>query len=467
LNHCLYTSRQGLDKQPRPAASILIIATARRQQDSKLADIFFDRAAETMPRPDIRRAQGTRLRDLLASIHDNPFYRRKLSDAGVSADAIRSIDDLERLPFTTKSELVAEQTESPPFGDLLSYPLSHYRYFHQTSGTSGRPLKWLDTAEDWQWWLDCWQYVFNGAGIGKDDSIFFPFSFGPYISHWVAIDGARQLGALCISGAAMNSKQRLQMMLDNRCTVLVCTPSYALRLAEVAAENQIALHECPVRVTIHAGEPGASLPNVSRAIESAWGARCYDHAGATEVGAWGFACGAADKALHLNEREFIFEVVDPASGERVADGTRGELVITNLGRHGMPVLRYRTGDLVEISTEACTCQRTFARAIGGVLGRADDMLIVRGVNLYPSAIDNLIRGHPAVVEYEVAIRRVRGMDSLSIKVETDGGASFAAAEAALVDAFREAFNISVVIEHAAANTLPRYEMKARRFRRID
>ena len=176
--------------------------------------------------------------------------------------------------------------------------------------------------------------------------------------------------------------------------MLVCTPTYALHLAEVASGLGIDLRASAVRIGIYAGEPGASLPNVKRAIESAWGATCFDHAGATEAGAWAFDCEAQTGAIHLNEAEFIFDVIDPQSGESVDEGTRGELVITNLGRACMPVLRYRTGDLVEMTTEPCACGRRFARIKGGVLGRSDDMIIVRGVNLYPSAIDNLIRGLP-------------------------------------------------------------------------
>jgi len=428
---------------------------------------YFNRAIETMPRDAIRREQGERLRELVATLGEIPFYSRKLDGAGIDVEKVRSLDDLVRIPFTTKSELVGEQTSSPPFGELLSYPLSRYPYFHQTSGTSGRPLKWLDTEESWQWWCECWQYVFAGAGINSDDIIYFPFSFGPYISHWVAIESARRLGALCISGAGMGSEQRLATMLDNRCTVLVCTPTYALRLAQVAAESQVEIHDWPVRATIHAGEPGASVPNVKRAIEAAWGARCYDHAGATEVGAWGFPCQGDDRALHLNEREFIFEVIEPATGKPVEEGVRGELVITNFRRHGMPVLRYRTGDLVELNRDRCACGRTFARIMGGVLGRADDMFIVRGVNLYPSAIDNLIRAHPEIIEYEVNIRRVRGMDALSIRIETIGDAGFEQAEVRLSHAFRETFNIAIAIEQAASMSLPRYELKASRYKRIE
>lgn len=429
--------------------------------------MFFNREFETASRDALRAVQDARLRELLTVLRDNPFYGRKFAVAGVDVEGVRSCEDLQRLPFTTKAELLDAQAASPPFGGLLNAPLSHYPFYHQTSGTTGRPLKWLDTEDSWNWWSECWQYVYNGAGIGAHDIIFFAFSFGPYVSHWAALEGARRLGALGISGAGLSSEQRLKMIQDNDCTVLVCTPTYAVRLAEIAAEQGIDIHNGTVRATIHAGEPGASLPNVRHRIESAWGARCYDHAGATEVGAWGFACAEDSSGLHLNEREFIFEVIEPGGTEPAAEGTRGELIITNLGRSGMPVLRYRTGDLVELSREVCACGRTFARIKGGVIGRADDMLIVRGVNVYPSAIDNLMRAAPEVVEYEVNIARVRGMDELTMKLETRAEVSFKRVADDLSGAFREAFNIAVAFEQAPPDSLPRYELKARRYKRVD
>jgi phenylacetate-CoA ligase len=302
--------------------------------------------------------------------------------------------------------------------------------------------------------------------VTENDLVFCAFSFGPYVSHWTGIDGARYVGALALSGGGMSSEQRMRAMLDNRCTVLVCTPTYALHLAEVAARLGLDIRSSDIRVTIHAGEPGASVPNVKRRIEEAWGARCFDHAGATEVGAWAFDCQADDDAIHLNELEFIFEVIDPKTCKAVEEGTRGELVITNLGRPGMPVLRYRTGDLVELTTEACECGRTLARIKGGVLGRADDMMSVRGVNVYPSAIDDLIRAIPSIVEYEVEIRWVSEMDDLLLKIETDGQRTFTEVERAILAAFRAQLNIRVSVAQAASGSLPRYEFKARRYKRV-
>lgn len=430
------------------------------------ASHFYAQEIETLSRDDLRKVQDRRVRSLITEMATNQFYQEKSRAAQVELSRIECAEDLRSLPFTTKHELVDEQLEHPPFGRLLTYPPSCYRYFHQTSGTTGPPLKWLDTEESWQWWLRSWGYVYRAAGVTSDDVVFCAFSFGPYISHWTAISGAWHIGAMCVSGGGMNSEQRLQSLIDNRATVIVCTPTYALHLAEAARQLGIDLRAIAVRIGIHAGEPGASLPNVKRAIEDAFGLTCFDHAGATEAGAWAFDCEAQTGAIHLNEAEFIFEVIDPQSGESIGEGQRGELVITNLGRAGMPVLRYRTGDLVELTTEPCPCGRSFARIKGGVVGRADDMIIVRGVNLYPSAIDNLIRGVPLVFEYEVAISRVTGMDELVIRIETSDAASFTEASHQLTHAFRTVHSIRVNVEHAPSGSLPRYEFKARRFKRI-
>jgi phenylacetate-CoA ligase len=421
---------------------------------------------QSSSRAELRAWQDERLRSLLAEISTNRFYQEKFSFAGIKMSEMRGAKDLSALPFTTKGELVAEQIEHPPYGRLPTYPLSRYRYLHQTSGTTGRPLRWLDTTEDWETFLQGWVEVYHGAGVTENDLVFCAFSFGPYVSHWAGIEGVRRAGALALSGGGMSSEQRLRAILDNRCTVLVCTPTYALHLAEVASRLGLDLRSSDIRITIHAGEPGASVPNVRRRIEEAWGARCFDHAGATEVGPWAFDCLAEDGAMHLNERLFMFEVIDPKTGEAVEEGTRGELVITTLARPGMPVLRYRTGDLVELTTEPCECGRPLARIKGGVLGRADDMLSVRGVNVYPSAIDNLIRAAPSIVEYEVEIRRVSELEDLLLKIETDGQRPFAEVEQAILTAFRAQLNIRVSVTHAAPGSLPRYEFKARRYKRV-
>jgi len=273
-------------------------STARKDRHrGQVETTFFDRDLETLDRASLKSRQEAALSRLMASLGSNPFYRAKLADAAPALDAVRTLEDLSRLPCTSKQELVDSQQRRPPFGELLSYPLRRYRHYHRTSGTSGQPLHWLDTEEDWETWIRCWAQVYRGAGVTEDDLVFCAFSFGPYIAHWTAMAGAERVGAMRLSGGGMSSRQRLDAIVDSGATVVVCTPTYALHLAEIASRHGIDLAGSPVRVTIHAGEPGASVPNVKRRIEEAWGARCFDHAGATEVGAWAFDCQAPNGSI--------------------------------------------------------------------------------------------------------------------------------------------------------------------------
>jgi phenylacetate-CoA ligase len=291
------------------------------------------------------------------------------------------------------------------------------------------------------------------------DRIFFAFSFGPFIGFWTGYDGARLIGALTFPGGGMSSVQRARAIAVNDISVLVCTPTYALHLAEVADQEGIDLAASNVRVTIHAGEPGASIPSTKARIEKAWGARCYDHVGATEVGAWGFEC-MEQSGVHVNEGEFIAEVIDPITGEPADEG---ELVITNLGRLGMPVIRYRTGDRVKLAAEPCRCGRTYARFAGGVIGRVDDVLIVRGVNVYPSAIENLIRQVPEVGEFAVEVYRIEEMDQLDIRIEVPTGDE-ASVAGEVGKEIHAALGIRAQVNPVPVGTLPRFDLKARRFK---
>jgi phenylacetate-CoA ligase len=412
----------------------------------------------------IEQHQVERLRRMLRHVlATNGFYRGKLLQDGVSE--IDGLEGFKRLPFTTKSELVEDQLAHPPFGTNLTFPLEKYIRVHQTSGTTGKPMYWLDTEESWDWWAECWKTIFQAAGVCSDDRIYFAFSFGPFIGFWSGWESARKIGALAISGGGQTTSQRLKAIVDYGATVLVSTPTYALHLASEARKSGIDLaRQSAIRISIHAGEPGASVPSTKKMIEEAWGARCFDHPGATEVGAYGFECEARPGGVHLNEREFIAEVIDPAGGEAVKAGERGELVITNLGRIGSPVIRYRTGDLVEPSYDACPCGRRFLRLEGGVLGRVDDMIVVRGVNVFPSAIENVMREFPEIEEFRVDAIQRAALAELKLTVEPRPEcASFKGLQEKLTQRFRESIGIRPEVELVSPGTLPRFELKARRF----
>jgi phenylacetate-CoA ligase len=424
-----------------------------------MPDLYFDPATETAPRERLAELQLAKAKALLGEVlTTNAFYRERLTCAGLrDAAEITSLADFSRLPFTTKHDLVSDQAAHPPYGTNLTYPLARYIKQHQTSGTTGKPLRWLDTEESWQWWTRCWGAVYRAAGVGPGDRVFLAFSFGPFIGFWGAYEGARAIGALAIPGGGLSSEQRLQAILDNRISVLVCTPTYALHLAEVARQNHLDIAHGAVRVAIHAGEPGASIPSTRGRIEEAWGAQCFDHTGATEVGATGFSCSARN-GVHLNEGEFIFEVIDPRTG---TPADEGELVVTNLGRAGMPVIRYRLGDRVRLDRAPCACGRTFARMAGGIIGRTDDMVTVRGINIFPSASEAIVREFPQIVEYRAEVLRRGALDELSLSIEAAADEEYTAGE--LQRALQERLSLRAQVRLAEPGSLPRFELKARRF----
>jgi phenylacetate-CoA ligase len=425
---------------------------------------YFDQATETMPREQLAALQLQKLRAMLAEIYGrNKFYTTKFSQAGFQPGDLKSLADLAGLPLTTKKELSEDQVTEGFSGSNLTYPITAYTRFHQTSGTTGQPLRVFDTVESWDWWGQCWGHVFAGAGVTAHDRIFFAFSFGPFIGFWAAVEGARQIGAMLIPGGGRSSYERLIMMVDTGSTVLCCTPTYALHLLEVAREHTIDLTNFRIQTTIHAGEPGANVPATKRRIEVGWSAKCFDHAGASEVGAHSFECQVQPNSIHVIETEFIVECLDPASGQPVAPGEKGELVITNLGRWGFPIIRYRTGDAVIFNETRCECGRTFLRLEGGVMGRVDDMMTIRGVNVFPSAIENLIRAHQAVDEFRVKAARRGELDELSIEIELIDGMEAEAISRALTQSISSAIGLRPAISAVPRGTLPRFELKAKRF----
>ena len=410
-----------------------------------------------------------RLLTLLAAIDGrNAFYTRKLREAGIRAGDLRTLDDLAGVPFTTKRELVEDQEAHAPWGTALTEPIERYTRYCQTSSTTGRPIRWLDTNESWQWVLDCWKAVFRAARVGPSDRIFFPFSFGPFLGFWSAFEAGCQIGAHVLPGGGMSSQLRLSLIEKTDVTVLCCTPTYALRLAEVAAtdpeHDPAALTTGSVRTIIVAGEPGGSIRSTRTRIEERWGARVIDHHGLTEAGPVSFECHERPGGLHLNDAEFLTEIVDLETGRPVPDGTSGEIVITNLGRTASPVIRYRTGDLGVRRSGTCGCGRTFGWLEGGILARADDMVAVRGVNVYPGAIESAVRRVPDVLEFRSIIGRRHEMRTVLVEVELAGGSlSDDVRLARVARELREALGLTVSVRAVPAGTLPRPDMKSRRF----
>jgi phenylacetate-CoA ligase len=418
-------------------------------------------------RPAIVHAQTEQLRALFAALLPaNPFYDRKLSDAHAPRKVTSVAQFTREVPFTTKTELVADQLAHPPYGTNLTFPLDRYVRCHQTSGTTGAPLRWLDTRESWEWMLRNWEQIHRHAGVTAGDRVFFAFSFGPFIGFWLAFEAAQRLGCLCLPGGGLASAARLRLIFDHGVTTICCTPTYALRLAEVAAEEKLDLGAAPVKRLMVAGEPGGSIPAVRARLEQLWpGARVSDHHGMTEVGPVTYECPVRAGVLHVLESGYIAEVVDPATGQAVAPGQTGELILTPLGRHGSPVLRYRTGDLVKPATApVCECGRHDLALEGGILGRTDDMVVVRGVKIYPSAVEEIIRAQGAVAEYQVRMSTAQALAELRVTIEpAPDCADVPALVLQLEHAFREAFALRVPVSAASPGSLPRFELKARRW----
>ena len=425
---------------------------------------YFEESVETMPRKALETLQIEKLCSMLEQIYGrNRFYTDKLDAAGIHPDSIQTLDDLRRLPLTEKSELVQAQSDALPFGSNTTFEESAYSRFHQTSGTTGTPLRVLDTPESWGWWGRCWGYVLAGAGLTENDRLFVPFSFGPFIGFWAAVEGSQNINAMMIPGGGRDSLQRLHLMKELGATAMCCTPTYALRLAEVAQESSFDLSEIPLRTLIHAGEPGANVPATKARIESVWNAKCYDHAGASEIGAHSFECEVQPNGTHVTESEFIVEVLNPETLEPVPAGEQGELIITNLGRIGYPVIRYRSGDLVVLNQQKCTCGRSYARFEGGVLGRADDMVVVRGINVFPSAVENLVRQCESVEEFRITVTTEREMGNLAIELELSKNANPESVRKTVDQEIQNELSLRPEITLVPSGSLPRFEMKAKRF----
>jgi phenylacetate-CoA ligase len=380
----------------------------------------------------------------LDQLRRSPFYRRKI--------------DGSELPFTTKAELAADQAANPPYGTNLARPLADYARLHQTSGTtSGRPLCWLDTPESWDWIVGRWDVIYRQVGIQANDRFYFAFSFGPFLGFWSAFEAAQRSGYFCLPGGGVSSAARLRQILEHRITVVLCTPTYALHLAEIAGTDKLDLASSSVRAMIVAGEPGGLIPATRQRIESAWGARVFDHYGLTEVGP--VAIEPADEHGGLLVVDgYEAEVIDAKTLQPAADGQVGELVLTNLGRLDSPLARYRTGDLVRgvVTPHGL-------RLEGGILGRADDMIHIRGNNVYPTAIESIIRRCPEVAEFRVEIDASKAMTELTITVEPTPNADALQLVTKIEQSVRDELQFRPKVVAVAAGTLPRFEMKARRF----
>lgn len=432
---------------------------------------FWNPATECMPRQELEALQLRKVRVLLAwAMERSPFWKRKLGAAGVDPDRIRTMDDMRRVPFLTKEELLADQEAHPPFGSAITCSPQLAVAYHHTSGTTGRlPLRVFETRRDWDWGADAWARALYAFGLRSTDIVYFPFGYGPFIGFWGAHYAVQKIGAMAVAGGGQSSEHRLRHIIDCGATAVVATPSYAIRLAAVAEQQGIDLaRDTKVEILVHAGEPGASIPSTKALLERKWGAHAGDFAGMTETaGIAAFECAAKSGGIHIAEDHFLEEVIDPETGDPVPMGEVGERVTTALGIGSLPIIRYRTRDMVRrVPASHCPCGRTFDLYLGGIIGRTDDMRIIRGTNVYPSAVEGVVRRFEEVREFRIVISREGLQDEIAVEVEPLPTVPVEAWEALAGRLAEELafsheglrFNTRVV----EPGTLPTFELKARR-----
>ncbi|HZB02800.1 MAG TPA: AMP-binding protein, partial [Actinomycetota bacterium] len=350
---------------------------------------------ETMPRPEIEALQLRKLRSMVEWAEARvPWHAKRLADAGVSADSLRSLDDLRRIPFMTREEWMTGQEEQPPYGTGLAERPERAVRFHMTSGTTGKtPIRVLDGLKDWEWIAEMWCYGLWGFGVRPKDTLFVAFGYSTFIGFWGLHYAGEKLGCLVLPGGAMQTDARVKQIVDMGATVVASTPTYALRMAQEARALGIDLAGSSVGRLILSGEPAGSIPATKRLIEEQWGAKAGDTAGMTELGTiMIFECESQPGGTHIIEDHYIEEVVDPGTDRPAPYGEQGERVVTSFGRGFIPVIRYRTRDfVVRVPGTTCSCGRTFDLYEGGIRGRVDDMKLVRGTNVYPRAVEAIVR----------------------------------------------------------------------------
>jgi phenylacetate-CoA ligase len=430
---------------------------------------YWNPAHETMPRERLEQLQLRKLRTLVAWADSNvPFHAERLRAAGVTADSLQTLEDIRRIPFMTRDEWMQGQLESPPYGTMLAARPERAIRYHTTSGTTGKtPLRVLDSMKDWEWIAEMWCYGLWGFGVRPADSVFIAFGYATFIGFWGLHYASEKIGALVLPGGAMPTDARVSAIVDSGATVVASTPTYALRMAQEAKTLGIDLANAPVQRLILSGEPAGSIPATKALIEAQWGARAADTAGMTEVGTiMVFECERQPGGTHIIEDHYIEEVVDPETDEPVPYGEMGERVVTSFGRGFIPVLRYRTRDfVVRVPHDACDCGRTFDIYEGGLRGRVDDMKLVRGTNVYPRAVEAIVRDHPEIDEFQIRLFTEEGIrDEIEVLVEipdeaVDGSSLVDGLGRELAEAHE---NLRFGVRQVELGSLPRFELKAKR-----
>lgn len=374
--------------------------------------MIWNESIECMDRESLRKIQSIRLKKIVEHVyHNTPFYRKKMQELGVTPDDINSIDDIVKLPLTTKYDL----RDNYPFG-LCAVPMSQIVRIHASSGTTGKPTVVGYTRKDLSAWTECLSRAFTAYGAGSSDFFHISYGYGLFTGGLGAHAGAENIGASVIPMSSGNTEKQITLMHDFGSTVLCCTPSYALYLADAIKDSGLLRDEFKLKIGVFGAEPWTE--NMRHEIEEKLGIKAYDIYGLSEIAGpgVGYEC-ECQKGTHLNEDHFFPEIINPHTLEPVAPGETGELVFTHLTKEGMPLLRYRTKDLTALHYDKCPCGRTLVR-MDRILGRSDDMLIIRGVNVFPTQIESVILELPEFEpHYLLLVDRKNNTDTMELQVE--------------------------------------------------
>jgi phenylacetate-CoA ligase len=436
-------------------------------KESVETQAFWNPYTQAMPRAELEALHLRKLQRMIEYAYErSPMYRGLLDRHGVRPEQIRTMEDfVERVPFLDKTDVLEAQAVAPPFGDALAVPEDFFEQRFATSGSTGVPLHIPLTHYSSVAWGESWMYLYWAIGLRARHSFYFPFHWGIFAAFWSAYMGVRRLGGTVVSGGGLDSKARIRQIDQYRPDVLFATPTYALYLGEVAREMGVDLRKSSVSEVIVSGEPGGSIPGTRRAIEEIWGASVHELYGIAELGPTNPGC-PRQGGVHLCEDWYHALVVD-AAGRPVVPGEVGEHVVTSYLQHGQPLIKYRTHDLVRWGEAPCGCGTTWRYYPGGVLGRTDHMIIVKGVNVYPTAIEALLHRVAGLSEhYELHVGREDKNDFVTVKVEArpeEAPGRYGMLGAEVEQILKSVIGVSIGVEVTAPGALPRYELKARRF----
>jgi phenylacetate-CoA ligase len=444
-------------------------ARGRRKKERFVTGPYWNPYLETLDRDRLNRLKLDKFKRIVDwAYRRSPFYRDLYDRHGFDPRDVDSLDDVRRVPRVEKSMLQEAQSQGPePYGSLLALPLDQISEFRQTSGTTGRPVYQADSWADWEWWSECWSHILWSQGYRPADRVFLPFGYNIFVAFWAGHYAAEKIGCEVVPGGVLDTASRVLKIEELKPTAMMGTPTYILNMAEIArAKLGLDPAGSSIRKITCAGEPGALIPGTKQRLEQAWGAKVFDHAGATEIGAWGYECDHQPGGLHVNEAFFLVEIEDPVSGEPVTEPKRpGKMVITALDRLAQPCVRFDSKDLIQWADQPCPCGRTYRLAQGGVLGRADDLTKVKGVLLAPAAVEDVVRSFPECAgEFQIEVRRQGDAESISLKVELEDAVASDEFLPRLKQALRLKTNLGFAVEAYRIGALPRYEVKARRFK---